>query len=210
MSEAYPLRWPPGQPRTRPERRQAADIEVSFPVAQRRVMYEVNLLHGRGPVLSLNLPRGPDGQPLEAYHDNPPDDSGAALYFNLEGERYCVACDRWHRVEDNVQAVAHTLETLRRLQRIGGFDLVRQALKGFRSAHVPGEPESWWNVLGVAFDAPLHAAEAAYRRLVLTAHPDRGGSAEAMMRLNDAIREAREALKDTSMQRTAPGRSDAR
>lgn len=199
MTEAYPLRWPPGRPRTRPEQRLDADIEASFPVAQRRAMSEVNLLHGRGPVLSLDLPRGPDGQPMRDHLDNLPADAGAALYFNLDGERYCVACDHWRRVEDNIQAIAHTLETLRRLQRIGGFDLVRQALKGFQASYVAGEAESWWNVLGVNFDAPLHVAEAAYRRLVLTAHPDRGGSAEAMMRLNDAIREARETLKDKSL-----------
>lgn len=199
MTEAYPLRWPPAWPRTRPEQRQSAAIEATFPVAQRRAMSEVNLLHGRGPVLSLDLPRGPDGQPAPDYRDKPPADSGAALYFNLEGERYCVACDRWLRVEDNIQAIAHTIETLRRLQRIGGFDLVRQALRGFQASYMAGEAESWWNVLGVNFDAPLHVAEAAYRRLVLSAHPDRGGSAEAMLRLNDAIREARETLKDKSL-----------
>ena len=93
MTEAYPLRWPPGRPRTRPEQRLDADIEASFPVAQRRAMSEVNLLHGRGPVLSLDLPRGPDGQPMRDHLDNLPADAGAALYFNLDGERYCVACD---------------------------------------------------------------------------------------------------------------------
>lgn len=192
------MRWPPGRARTRPERRQAADIEAGFAVAVRRAMSEVNLLHGRGPVLSLDLPLGHDGQPLEGHRDRQPADTGAALYFSLEGERYCVACDHWLRVEDNVQAIALSLETLRRLRRIGGFDLVRQALKGFQAAYAAGEAESWWNVLGVPFDAPLHAAEAAYRQRVLTAHPDRGGTADAMMRLNGAIREAREALKDRS------------
>ena len=58
-----------------------------------------------------------------------------------------------------------------------------------------GDKESWWSVLGVPFDAPLHAAEAAYRELVLVAHPDRGGTADAMSRLNIAISEVRLLLR---------------
>ncbi len=121
------------------------------------------------------------------------------MYFVFDGVRHCVACDHWYRVEDNIQAVGLTLETLRRLKRIGGPELVRQALGGF-VATMPagGEAESWWNVLGVAFDAPLHAAEAAYRNLVLGAHPDRGGSVEAMIRLNIAVHEARLKLRSPS------------
>lgn len=159
-------------------------------------MQEANLLHARTPMLSLNVPLGPHGTPLEGYGEQQPDDTGAALYFSFEEERYVIACDHWLRVEDNIQAIAQTIETLRRLQRIGGFDLVRQALKGFLSTMPAGGSESWWNVLGVPFDAPLHAAEAAYRTLVRKAHPDRGGSDEAMVRLNVAIREARQLLKD--------------
>jgi hypothetical protein len=199
MSEAFPLRWPPGRPRTRPERRQEAPIEAAFAVAVRRAMAEVNLLPGRGPILSLDLPLGLDGRPLEGHRDRQPGDPGAALYFGFEGERHCVSCDFWQRVEDNVQAIAFCIESLRRLQRSAGFEVLRQAMKGFYAPYGRGEAESWWNVLGVAFDAPLYAAEAAYRQRVLRAHPDRGGSDEAMMRLNAAIAEARLQLKDSSL-----------
>lgn len=194
--EPFPLHWPRGWPRTRPERRQEAAIEATFAQAVRRAMQEANLLHARTPVLSLNVPLGPHGTPLEGYGEEQPEDTGAALYFSFEGERHVIACDHWQRVEDNIQAIAQSLETLRRLQRIGGFDLVRQAMKGFLSTVPAGGDESWWNVLGVPFDAPLHAAEAAYRERVRTAHPDRGGSDEAMVRLNMAIREARLLLRD--------------
>ena len=47
------------------------------------------MLHAQGPFLSLNVPLGPKATPLEGYGDEPPDDSGAALYFNFDGERYC-------------------------------------------------------------------------------------------------------------------------
>ena len=197
MVEAFPLHWPDGRTRTRPEKRQQAEIEATFAHAIRRAMYEARMLHAQGPFLSLNVPLGPKATPLEGYGDEPPDDSGAALYFNFDGERYCITCDHWCRVEDNIQAIALTIETLRRLQKISGFDLVRIALQGFRAASPPGgDKESWWSVLGVPFDAPLHAAEAAYRELVLVAHPDRGGTADAMSRLNIAISEVRLLLRN--------------
>ena len=196
VAAPYPLRWPSGWPRTRPERRQEAMIEATFAQAVRRAMQEANLFHARTPLLSLNVPLSPHGTPLAGYGDTQPDDTGAALYFSFEGEPHVVACDHWSRVEDNIQAIAQTIETLRRLQRIGGFDLVRQAMKSFAVTVPEGGDESWWNVLGVPFDAPLHAAEAAYRGLVRKAHPDRGGSDEAMVRLNMAIHEARQLLKE--------------
>jgi hypothetical protein len=198
VSEAFPLRWPPGTLRTRPERRQAAKLEAAFAVAVRRARSEANLLPGRGAVLSLDLPLGLDGLPAPERREVQPDDPGAALYFNFEGERHCIACDHWQRVEDNIQAIAHAIEALRRLRRAGGFELVRQAMKGFLAPYGAAEAEAWWNVLGVAYDAALHEAEAAYRARVQVAHPDRGGSAEAMIRLNQAIGEARLLLKDRS------------
>jgi hypothetical protein len=159
-------------------------------------MHEARLLRLQGPVISINVPLGPNGTPLEGHGKVQPDDTGAALYFVYEGARHCICCDHWFRVEDNIQAIALVLDTLKRLKRVGGPEIAYQALAGFAAAPpAGGESESWWNVLGVAFDAPLHAAESAYRKLVLVAHPDRGGSAEAMIRLNIAVHEARQLLR---------------
>jgi curved DNA-binding protein CbpA len=49
-------------------------------------------------------------------------------------------------------------------------------------------------VLKVPPDATLAQAEAAYRALAKSAHPDHGGSDEAMARLNDAIATARKGV----------------
>lgn len=65
----------------------------------------------------------------------------------------------------------------------------------------PRQPRSarstsgWRHVLGLpAEESDPRAIKAAYRRLASNAHPDRGGSADAMARLNRAFEEAREEL----------------
>jgi curved DNA-binding protein CbpA len=46
-------------------------------------------------------------------------------------------------------------------------------------------------ILGVFPGSDLKTCEEAYRKLVLTHHPDRGGKTEDMIRINGAIEEAR-------------------
>ncbi len=197
LIEPYPLRWPFGRPRTPPERRREAEIESTFALSVRRVMQESRLLRSQGATLTLNVPLGPNRTPLDGHGEGQPEDTGAALYFGYEGKRHCIAADCWYRVEDNIQAIALAIEVIRRLRRIGGPAMEALAIAGFAVGGLEqGGGESWWNILGVPFDAPLYAAEQAYRDLVLTAHPDRGGTAEAMVRLNLAIGEARQQLRE--------------
>ncbi len=58
----------------------------------------------------------------------------------------------------------------------------------------PPPPETWRDVLGLGRGAGLAEAEAARRRLAMAHHPDRGGSPEAMARINAAMDEARRVL----------------
>ena len=62
---------------------------------------------------------------------------------------------------------------------------------GMRSGSPP-----WWRVLGFESGPPasLCAAETRFRQLAAAAHPDRGGSVDAMQRLNRARAEARRVL----------------
>ena len=106
MIEAYPLRWPKGRPRTPPQARQAAKFRTGFALAVRRVQHEARALGGHDPVVSTDLPLRPDGLPVAGTRGREPADPGAAAYFDWEGLRHCVACDRWQRVEDNVHAIA--------------------------------------------------------------------------------------------------------
>ena len=56
---------------------------------------------------------------------------------------------------------------------------------------------NWWVALGVAINATLEQAEAAYRSKAKEAHPDTSSSTEAMAALNLAIAEARKNLGAT-------------
>jgi DnaJ-domain-containing protein 1 len=52
----------------------------------------------------------------------------------------------------------------------------------------------WWNVLGVSEGATLAQARAAYRRVAMRSHPDRGGAGVSMVAVNIAWQEAQQAI----------------
>jgi curved DNA-binding protein CbpA len=70
----------------------------------------------------------------------------------------------------------------------GSLDAMRET---FMALPAPARVRDPWEVLGIRPDAPLAIAEAAYREATKTAHPDRGGTDEAMAELNAAIEKVR-------------------
>lgn len=58
----------------------------------------------------------------------------------------------------------------------------------------PIQLPEWAIVLGLQFPITRSSIDSAYRALVRKAHPDHGGSHEAMIRLNRAVTDARKAL----------------
>jgi hypothetical protein len=144
-------------------------------------MNEIKLLGGRLPVLSSNLSLKRDGLPYAGQKE--PEDRGIAVYFTLRNQPFCFACDRWDKTADNVQAIRHTIAALRGIERWGTGDMVQQAFSGFVA--LPS-PESPYDVLGVKRGATPDEIDAAYKQKARFAHPDAGGSTEAMQRLNDA------------------------
>jgi len=178
--EAYPLTWPPGRPRS--ARQETALFKTPLGAAIRRVQREVNLLGGRELVISSNLPLRRDGAPtLRAGYIR---DLGVAVYFALKKKPMCFACDRWNKIEDNVQAIAKTIEALRGIERWGSGQMVEQAFTGFVALPAPEQP---WQVLGLDTSTPTpDQVEAAYRRLASEHHPDRGGDTHQMARINAA------------------------
>jgi hypothetical protein len=206
--DRYPLSWPLGWTRTPTSERRRAEFgktqrvamgdrliekrrALSVAEAAQRLETEIDRLDGRDAILSTNLRLRLDGVPRVEARE--PLDVGAAVYFTLKRQPMCLACDRWTRVADNVAALAQHIDALRRIDRYG-VGSVEQAFRGYL-ALPPLAGVEWWTVLGVSPNATLDDVEEAFRRRALDAHPDRGGSGEAMARLNEAREAARRALR---------------
>lgn len=179
-TEAYPLTWPLGRPRSRwPEH---SNFDVTFGRAIQDIRKEVNLLGGSQLIISSNMPTRRDGLPYA--NASQPADRGVAVYFKYKGKPMCFACDRWNRVEDNMRAISKTIDALRGISRWGTGDMIQQAFTGFTALPAP---ESWWQVLGLSGpNVSREEIEQTHRRLIMQHHPDRGGDAEKAARINRA------------------------
>lgn len=209
---AYPLRWPDGWPRSRGRKsgqfgkqetksnglgnswKSKSDITMAD--AMKRVKVELERLGVNvedDSIVSTNLklnlsglPRGDQGEP---------GDPGVAVYFQKKnGPMRVIAIDAYHRVRDNLAAIAATLDAMRAIERHGGAQILERAFTGFTAiAAAPGK--AWWDVLETRPDASRDVIEANFRRLAHDRHPDRGGSHEAMSSLNEARAAGLEARK---------------
>lgn len=197
-AEAYPLQWPTGRPRTERWRRERAKFEVTFARARDNIVAEVGRLAGRYPdpaiVISTNIALRRDGLPLA--NQRQPDDPGVAVYFIYKKRQMSFACDRWEKIEHNMQAIAKTIEALRGIARWGTGDMLEAAFTGFSALPPPSStsnaPRTWRDVFGTGVTTRAQLTEI-YRRLASAHHPDRGGDPAKMSELNQARDEA---LKD--------------
>jgi hypothetical protein len=178
MTEAYPLQWPQGKPRSSHPKR--SNFRTAHGAACQFVLGEIRRLGGTLPVISTNIPLRKDGLPYATYRS--PDDRGVAVYFSYRGQQMCFACDKWDIVHDNIYAVGKTIEALRGIERWGTGEMVQQAFTGF----VALPSNSAWDALGVKPGASREEVERAFREKARVMHPDVGGSTEAMARLNEA------------------------
>lgn len=187
---AYPLSWPEGLPRT--ERKVTSQFRTSLSAALNNVRKSLQAFgsdSGKAVsdiAISSNVTLG---------QDRPPD-TGVAVWFTWDGQQRCIAVDRYPKPEDNLQAIHHVLEARRTEMRHGGLHVVRQTFKGFTALPAPPGRKSWREVLGIAPVVPVTAREidAFYRDAAAKAHPDAGGSNEAMAELNRARAEAKAAI----------------
>lgn len=193
---AYPLQWPIGWPRTKPEDRKEGRFSrkgrsphgwktnkpVSIEEAVRRIEDELRAMDGPQrtwtridqdqTVISTNLRvRKSDGAPASAQRQ--PEDPGVAVYFELDGKRQCIPCDAYDDVAQNLAAVAATLNALRTLERHGS-GIMERAFTGFEALpHLAKSP--WWEVLGLPENAPPDLVKRQYQKLRSEYHPDHGG-----------------------------------
>ncbi|UPT53409.1 molecular chaperone [Synechococcus phage Ssp-JY39] len=194
MSEAFPLHWPEGWPRTKEP--QQSRFDVSFTAARDGLMEQIRLLHGRYPVLSTNIELRRDGLPYS--NQRAPEDTGVAVYFERKGKQMVFACDRWKTVKDNMRAIQKTIEAMRGIERWGASDMLERAFSAFEALPAPDAPtrRSWREVLGILPDVSVtrDMIETFYRLEAKRAHPDAGGSTEAFTELQQARDEALRAI----------------
>lgn len=187
--EAYPLHWPEGWPRTSPDKRRSGLFDTDATTARDGLLNEVKLLGGTEPVLSTNVPTRQDNVMYARFSQ--PSDPGVAVYFTLKKQPRVFACDRWSKVQDNLQAVRKTIEALRGIERWGSSEMLNRIFQGFAALPEASDHEPWWVVLGVTKSWGLDAIEKVYRALAKEHHPDVGGDPEQMAKLSRAIGEAR-------------------
>lgn len=192
MTEAYPLYWPEGWPRT--EGREQSRFEPrGLAEEAQHIRWEIERLGGRDTVVSTNVPLRRDGLPYSDHRKNV-GDPGVAVYFTLKGKPQCIPCDRWLTVEENCRAIWKSIEAMRGLERWGARSFVDAAFRGFEALPAPGVT-NWRHILGSEITT-LEQAEVRYRRLARERHPDSPTGSDAMMaELNVAIAKAREELR---------------
>lgn len=212
MPDNYPLSWPDGWRRTKPESRQYGRFNVKSQVkstfsenyytrsskltiaqARDRVTEALRMLgiNQRQAIISTNLAVRIDGLPKSGQKQ--PVDPGAAVYWKAaKDQTYKVmAIDQYQKVEDNLAAIAATLGAMRTIERHGGAVILERAFTGFQS--LPS-PNNWRHILGFDDTPSLAVARDRYRQLAKQRHPDAGGTEAMMSELNRAITDAEREL----------------
>lgn len=193
MAEAYPLSWPVHRPRTKAENRERANFhkkdkslnsyttkkKLSVSDAVSRLYKELGAYTKTGQsfrvpeesiVISSNLKLRLDGLPLS--NQRQPEDPGVAVYFTLDDKPYCLPCDKWDRVEDNIAAVASHVAAMRGIERWGVGE-AHDVYTGFKAIAERASGPSCWDVLNIEPTKNKADIDKAYKQLVKNCHPDK-------------------------------------
>lgn len=196
-----PLEWPTHVPRTPEDERKHARfhkkrstgygmLERTMNEARDHVYFELVRFGAGMMVVSSDAATNKDEWTYSASA-KPPDDPGVAVYFDLDDQRQVIAIDVYHRAADNLWAVGRTIEAFRQISRDGGPRIMRTAVSGFKALPERTTGFTWWRVLGFEQGETVTGNEVreAYKRLARERHPDRGGSQEAFVELQEAMRQ---------------------
>lgn len=201
-TSSYPLAWPAGKSVTRSRRRSPFGRNHTVTSGIEDIRRNLKLMGARNVVVTSNLPMRNDGQPSGSASIPSDVSRGVAVYWTVDNNPHVLACDVYFRVEENLRAIALSLEAMRGIERWGAVQAA-QMFQGFQSlpagdAVVAQRP--WRDVLaeGGAFPAGLPAADqlaiakARYRRMIQQVHPDAGAAADmaATQELNQAMADA--------------------
>lgn len=194
----FPLLWPPGF--SRAKSREKGQFKTTLTGALNNVNDSLRKFANdsgkklESLVMSSNVTLG----------TNNPSDPGVAVWFVWDGISVCIAVDRYHRVEANLQAIHHIIEARRTELRHGTLALVRATFQGFRAIPDMSAPKyNWRAVIGVdETEKDLSVIRRVYKKKAAEIHPDRAkpedkaDATEAMTALNAAMDAALKELGD--------------
>lgn len=196
MTQAYPLAWPDGWPRTRIEDRQrpyrfgssnssSGRYQRNLPTfakSRDRLYTELERLGACAVILSTNHP-ATDKYGIVIESRKRVEDDAVAVYFTLHGKPLVMACDRYDDAAGNMTSLALAIEAMRQLERHGGGTMMERAFAGFTALPAPRTPHE---VLGIAPGASADEIRGAYKRAAMLTHPDHGGSTAAFQEVQQA------------------------
>lgn len=183
MSEtpaAYPLAWPHGKPRTPWDKRRKGSFSGTRAEISYRLERQVELLGGRWLIVSSDLPLRQDGKPHLGRAE--PVDPGVAVYFEMGGKPYTMACDQYDALSQNIAAIVNHIDATRRIERYG-VATAAEALQAFIALPQPKRPHE---ILGVEAGASEADVRRAWRAKIADAHPDQSGTHAAAAEVNAA------------------------
>lgn len=204
----YPLQWPPRIARTPAHSRRRSPFggAHSAPMSPHKCAHEVRdelrRLRVSEWVITSYLPAATTtGIP---FSDTPRihPDPGIAVWFEYRRVERVLACDAWIRADENLRAIAKSIEAMRGLERWGVADVLASVFTGFAPALPPGEQADrpWREVLGGLWPDGMEPADVLllakgrHRRLMGESHIDAGGDTARMLELNQALEAAQREL----------------
>jgi hypothetical protein len=194
MTEAFPLQWPEGWPRTPNWRRGASRFGKNLGFGEiRKLQAELRLLGARSVVISSNVPLRNDGLPYASQASKRYDDPGVAIYYTLKGKQLSMARDRYNTPWENIRSLTLTISAIRSIERHGGSDMMERAFSGFVAIAPPDWKKPWREVFGIKPDWRGDITQL-YREKARNRHPDAGGDDTLMAELNVAYEEAKREL----------------
>jgi hypothetical protein len=184
---AFPLAWPDNMRRS--TRRESSRFRSTLAASLKNVSDSLRKFGADSGVPITNIVLSSN----YSLGVSRPPDPGVAAWFAWNGESICIPVDRYDTIEANLQAIHHIIEARRTELRHGTLQLVKATMQGFKALPPPAGAKArrpWTEVLGLPSSATKEQIEARFRDKAKAAHPDAGGSTEAMTELNRAKQEA--------------------
>ncbi len=179
--------------------RKRARFATAWAQTQRLLETELKHLRAESIILQAAVQRSQIKNNGMLYADAQPQHPGVILSFYSKHGPLSYPCDTFDRWQDNVRAIALSLNALRQVDRYGVTKRAEQ-YKGFERLEAPKattreDIRHAANLLCTACDG--HASmeriiestdvrEAAYRRALFKVHPDHGGNAEDFQKVQAA------------------------